>query len=105
VSDRLDFQKFYPVEGDSAVAELLYKGRVWGELRLENIALGERGEARVRDAEVVLTLHPPLVSRWAYVVKKSVASWEFSLDEALPLVEEAREWLLENERGREPWPE
>ena len=88
MSAALSWRKFYPVEGDSAVAELLVGDRVWAEVVLEGLRLDQRGADRVTEARVVLRLHGSLDA--------------FDLSAALGSIEEAQKWLFENERGREP---
>lgn len=88
MSGNLSWQKFYPVEGGSAVAELLVGCRVWADLALENIRLDQRAGDRLTEARGVFRLHGSLDS--------------LDLDAALKNIEEARNWLLENERGRDP---
>jgi hypothetical protein len=39
--------RLYPVEGDSAIAELWHGDDVWADLRLDGIRLDEHGEQRV----------------------------------------------------------
>jgi hypothetical protein len=109
----LTFVKLYPAEGDSAVAELHYGGEIWGDIRLEKLNLHARGEARLEDADVVLRVYPRAKPRSAFTAWMSrrrrstprVASdepWEWNLDDLMAVLNEARAWLLENERGREP---
>ena len=52
----LHFARFYPVEGDTAIAELMLGGLIWGDLRLEGIDLDAVDTARTADARVVLRL-------------------------------------------------
>jgi hypothetical protein len=85
-------QMVFPVDGDSAIVELTYDGEQWAEIRLEDLRTDAVGEDRLRQARVVLTLHPP--------GERPV--WEFDHADAVAQLEEARDWLLENERGREP---
>ena len=79
--------RLYPVEGDTAIAELMVGGRIWGDLRLEGIDLDAVGNARTADARVVLRL-------------SSDRTTEFDLDQVVALLREAEAWLIENERGR-----
>jgi hypothetical protein len=51
--------RLYPVEGDSAIAELWHGDDVWADLRLDGIRLDERGERRVAGVRCVLRLYPP----------------------------------------------
>lgn len=85
----LHFTQFYPVEGDTAIAELMLGGRIWGDLRLEGIDLGAVGAARTAGARVALRL-------------SSDRETEFDLEPVVALLREAEAWLLENERGRAP---
>jgi hypothetical protein len=106
------FMKTYPAHGDSAVAELQLRGEAWGELYLEGIKLDRHGDDRLDGAIVVLRVYPRLEQaktsrrllrgrsedRWL----ASINPWEFRLKDVLAVLDEARHWLLENERGRVP---
>ena len=85
----LHFARFYPVEGDTAIAELMLGGLIWGDLRLEGIDLDAVDTARTADARVVLRLF-------------SDRATEFDLEHVVALLREAETWLIENERGRVP---
>jgi len=93
VPGSLSFQKLYPVEGDTAIAELLAGDEIWGDLRLEDIKLDQRGEDRLHGVRVVISI---------YGTGEGRELEEFDFDECVALLRQAREWLLENERGREP---
>jgi hypothetical protein len=111
-SVELTFLKTYPAQGDSAVAELELRGEAWGELYLEGIKLDRHGDDRLDEATVVLRVYPRLEhaktsrrlfrgrseARWV----ASTNPWEFRLQDVLAVLDEARRWLLENERGRVP---
>jgi hypothetical protein len=51
--------RLYPVEGDSAIAELWHGDDVWADLRLDGIRMDEHGEQRVTGVRCVLRLYPP----------------------------------------------
>jgi len=85
------WQPTYPAEGDSPVPELLFGGELIGDLRLENIQVDRRGNERLAETRAVLSLYPA-----------TTAIREFELDSFLLILQEARDWLLDNERGREP---
>lgn len=87
--------RFYPVQGDTAIAELMLDDKIWGDLRLEGIALDEIGEARTTNVEVILRLFPP---------PEPHRAWEFGLEAAQALIADATSWLLANEAGRLPEP-
>jgi hypothetical protein len=63
VGERFRMQMFYPVEGDSAMVELLYDGVQWADMRLEDmrledIRLDAVGDARLEGARVVVSVFP-----------------------------------------------
>lgn len=89
----LRFVGFFPVEGDTAIAELMSGDHVWGDLRLEGIDLAASGPARTASAVVQLRLFPPTDGR---------AYWDFAFDDAQTLLSRATAWLLENEHRRAP---
>jgi hypothetical protein len=64
------------------------------EIRLEDLRLDAVGEDRLRTARVVLELHPP----------PERDTWEFDHADAVAQLQEARDWLEDNERGRDPAP-
>ena len=88
-SRALHFAKLYPVDGDSAIAELMLGGRIWGDLRLEGIDLDAVDGARTANAHLVLRL-------------SSNREGDFDLESFVALLREAEDWLIENERGRVP---
>jgi hypothetical protein len=92
-------QMLYPVEGDSAIAELYYDDEQWANVWLEGINLDAVGDARVQEARVVVELFSPLPgpaeARWG-------SSWRLDLDEVCRRLDDARQILIENERGRVP---
>jgi hypothetical protein len=92
MDDRLGMQMVFPVEGDGAIVELLHDGEPWAELRLDDIRLDAVGEDRLAEARIVLIVFPP----------EDGVPWEFELDDARAQLDEARDWLVENERGRRP---
>ena len=53
----------YPVEGESAFAELLYDGAQWAEVHLEDVEPARVGEQRTENARVVVVLYPR-TARW-----------------------------------------
>jgi hypothetical protein len=89
----LRFVGFFPVEGDTAIAELMSGDELWGDLRLEGIDLAASGPARTANAVVQFRLFPPQDGR---------AYWDFAFDDAQRLLSRARAWLLENEHDRVP---
>jgi hypothetical protein len=92
VSERFGMQMVFPVEGDTAIVELLHDGEQWAELRLEDLRLDAVGEDRLEGAHIVLTVIPA----------EDGSVREFDLDDARAQLDEARDWLIENERGRRP---
>jgi hypothetical protein len=84
----LGWRKLFPVEGDSAVAELRFDEATWAEIWLENIQLNQVGGDRTEGARVRIRL--------------SSLPEPVGLDDLLELIEEARTWLIKNERGRVP---
>jgi hypothetical protein len=93
MSERFSMQMFFPVEGDTAIVELLHDGDQWADLRLENLRVDAVGEDRLAAARIVLTICP----------REDGSPREFDLDAARAQLDEARDWLLENERGRQPF--
>lgn len=87
--------KLYPVEGDSAIAELWYHECPWAQVELRGIRLDQEGSSRVSDVDFHVSLFPPPADaepRW----------WEFDLPEVLEQFAIARAWLLDNEQHRLP---
>ena len=98
-SKGLWWQKFYPVEGDSAVAELWCGEHLWASLHLEGLKLDAIGSVRTKAARETLTLIPPdRPSEFSADGK----SWKLDGVAALDQLRAARDWLLENEQGRLP---
>jgi hypothetical protein len=91
-------QMFSPVEGDSAIVELLYHDAQWADVRLENLRLDAVGDARLEGARVVVSLYP----RSADGSRDEQPWWEFAYADVRAELDEARDRLLDNERGREP---
>src|SRR3954454_17579838 len=85
-------QMLYPVEGDSAIAELYFGEEPWATVRLTKIDLEAEGEARISEARYVAELQP----------QPDGAPWRFDLLEMESELAAAREHLAENERGRVP---
>jgi hypothetical protein len=100
LSDRkgLWWQKFYPTEGDSAVAEMWAGEQMWADLHLEGIQLDRRGDERVQGIREVLTLFSPTAAS-QFAPK---GAWTLDAAEVLRQLQEARSWLLENEKERAP---
>jgi hypothetical protein len=92
MDERFGMQMVFPPAGDSAIVELVYDGEPWAALRLEDIRLDAVGEDRLAGARIVLTVFPP----------EDGSPWEFELDDARAQLDEARDWLADNERGRRP---
>jgi len=85
-------QMFYPVEGASAIVELYHDGEQWADVCLEGIRLDAVGDARVGQARVLVSFFPPAAR----------TLWNLDLDEVRRRLDDAREQLLANERGRVP---
>lgn len=92
----MQFTKCYPVEGDSAFAEVTAGGEVVADVWLSDIALSARGDARVESAQVRVRF---------YSSPESPSSADLDLAEVEAALGQARAWLFENERGRVPLPE
>ncbi len=86
--------KLYPVEWESAIAELYFGERIWAYVSLEGVDQTATGSARVRDARVV-------VEFWREP-DKPTGVWDFNLDlaGAMEQLRRAEVWLRENETGR-----
>jgi ribosomal protein L7/L12 len=95
LSSRFHLVRLYPVEGDSAIAELWHGDDIWADLRLDGIRVDELGEQRVAGARCVLRLYPPRDGA-------DPAWWEWDVDAVVDQLTAARAWLLDNERGRAP---
>jgi hypothetical protein len=90
-------QMFYPVEGDSAICEIVYGDEIWADLALENIDLAAVGPTRVANARVMLATFAP--------APESTRKFQtVPLDAALVAIEEAKQRLIANEVGRAPGP-
>jgi len=83
----------YPVEGET-FAELWFGAAVWGQVLISGVHHDQFGWARVADVRFVVSLYPP--------PDGAGRRWEFDLEEVQTQLSRAQEWLLENERGREP---
>ena len=86
--------KLYPVDWESAIAELYFRDVVWAYVSLEGVDQTATGAARVQNARVV-------VEFWRDP-DKPTGVWDFNLDlaGALEQLRRAEAWLLENETGR-----
>jgi hypothetical protein len=92
MTERFGMQMVFPLEGDTAIVELLHDGEQWAELRLDGLRLDAVGEDRLQGAHIVLTVIPA----------EDGSAREFELDDARGQLDDARDWLIENERGRRP---
>lgn len=90
-SNGLRFAPFYPVEGDTAIAELFRGDEMWGDLRLEGIDLTAVGEARTSAVSSRLRLFGPL---------DGSQHWEFDYAGVCEVLQRAHRWLIENEQNR-----
>ena len=95
---RFSMAKLFPVDTESAVAELYYDEMIWAYVSLAGIDPEAVGDSRVKDAQVV-------VEFWREP-DKPIGAWDFSLDldEALRWLTDAKAWLIENETGRSAAP-
>src|SRR5262245_20827481 len=85
--------RLYPAEGDSAIAELWHGEDIWGEVTLAGIDVGARGDERITEAAAVVRFYEPT----------DVRNWfEFALSDVSEQLVAAHQWLLDNERDREP---
>lgn len=87
--------KLYPVEGDSAIAELWFGSAPWAQVTLEGIHLDQLGEERTRGVRLLVSLFGPpegAETDW----------WQFDLLEVQRQLALAQDWLIENERLRVP---
>jgi hypothetical protein len=98
MDERFRRQIFYPVEGDSAIVELMYDDAQWADVRLEDLRLDAVGDARLEGARVVVSLF----AKPADSGRDEPTWWEFDYADVRAQLDEARDWLLDNERGREP---
>lgn len=91
--DGFHLVRLYPVEGESAIAELWFDDAPWAQITLDGVEQGAVGDARVANVRFVVSLFPPppgTVREW----------WEFDLADVENEVATAKEWLVENERHR-----
>jgi hypothetical protein len=88
--------KLFPVDWESAIAELYFGDLVWAYVSLQGVDETATGAARVRNARVV-------VEFWREP-EKPTGVWDFNLDlaGALEQLRRAESWLIENETGRAP---
>jgi hypothetical protein len=86
--------KLFPVDWESAIAELYFDNLIWAYVSLEGVDAAATGPARVRKARVV-------VEFWREP-DKPTGVWDFNLDlaGALEQLRRAEAWLVENETGR-----
>jgi hypothetical protein len=94
-------QMFYPVEGESAIVELYYDDDQWANVWLEGVRLDALGDARLEQARVMVSFFSPTTHGTAAKAGGG-PSWKLDLDEVRRRLDDARERLLENERGRVP---
>jgi hypothetical protein len=112
---RFEMARSFPVEGDSAYAELHFDGEVWADLHLEGIDLDETSTGRTANARVMVDLYLTRLigyETWRFEFDEAPARlevaarrkrwWGFGVAEALREFRQARDWLLENEQGRFP---
>jgi len=57
LAEGFEIKLFFPVEGESAIAELYYDGDNWADVHLEDVDLGGFGEQRTANARVVVELY------------------------------------------------
>lgn len=84
---------FYPVEGDSPIAEVFFGDCQWANIWLVGLDLTAEGDARVADARAVVSFFSPAPGRETPTL---------DLEEAKETLEWATAKLLENERDRMP---
>jgi hypothetical protein len=91
--------KLFPVDWESAIAELYFGDLIWAYVSLEGVDETATGSARVRNARVV-------VEFWREPDKPR-GVWDFNLDLAgvLEQLRRAEAWLMENETGRAASPD
>jgi len=116
LTDRFEIKICFPVEGESAMAELWYDDDEWADLQLEGLNLGADGEERTADARAVVALYLPRRfgkdHTWRFDLSDAPAQleqashrkrwWPFDAAAALAQLERARDSLFENERDRDP---
>lgn len=88
----LRFVKLYPVEGESAIAEIWFGEEPIGQLSLRGVRQEAVGAARAVDAQVELAIYP----------SPDTVQWSLPLSDFLAQIEKARAWLMQNEEGRTP---
>jgi hypothetical protein len=86
--------KLFPVDTESAVAEMYFGDLVWAYVSLQGVDEAATGSARIANARVV-------VEFWREP-DKPTGVWDFNLGlaGALEQLEQAEVWLRENESGR-----
>jgi ribosomal protein L7/L12 len=85
----------FPVEGDSAIAELWHDEQVWADVRLDGVRPEAHGEDRTASATAVVRCYARPAG--------ADPGWRaHHLDEILAQLTAARDWLLDNEHGRIP---
>ena len=85
--------RLFPVEGESAIAELWFDQAPWAQVELHGVQQDAVGQARVEGVQFKISLFPPppdASSSW----------WEFDLAEVRSQLDAAEQWLLENEAGQ-----
>jgi ribosomal protein L7/L12 len=87
--------RLFPVQGDSAIAELWHDDEIWADVRLEGVQLDVHGEDRITTATAIVRLYARAT--------RTDPDWrEHRLDDLLTQLTTARDWLLDNESGRTP---
>ena len=87
--------RLYPVEGESAIAELWFGEAPWAQVALVGVNQNAVADARTTDARFIIDLYPPPEDAepdW----------WRFDLTLVEEQLDGAKKWLLENEAGRVP---
>jgi hypothetical protein len=84
----------FPVEGDPFV-EVWFGEEAWGQVDITDIDHSQVGDARVSRARFVVAFYPP-------PQRLGTMGWQFDMDEVDKQLTDARQWLLDNERGRVP---
>jgi len=87
--------RLFPVDEESAIAELWYGDAPCGAVEMRDIEPDAVGDDRVKAATFVVSLYsPPPGNQREW--------WEFDLDAVEDQPRQARNWLLDNERRRLP---